>query len=122
MKYRSALVGMLMMGLFATGCVAEPEDAGDTGDTEEPALSETSSELTLGAHYCVDQSYASAERIGTGYVDTCWRSPIWSTTLSNGHMVTAITNCGGFSSAYAIVWSHWNSAYYYMRQDALRRC
>lgn len=129
MRINHALGGILTIALLGAGCVAETGDPADEQGQEqgeepaggEPELSETSSAITEGNHYCVDQSYASAERLG-GYSNVCWRSPIWSTTLSNGHKVTAATSCGAFSSAYTIVYSHWNGAYYYMRKDALTPC
>lgn len=118
MKHAHVLCAGLMISICAAGCI---DEAAELQDEQEPTLSETSSELTIGGHYCVDQSYASADRLGD-YVNVCWRSPSWSTTLSNGHKVTAVTNCSDFSSAYAIVYSHWNGVYYYMRKDAFRPC
>ena len=105
-----ALIGSLV------GCVA--------GDGEgDEATAEEASALSVGGHYCVNQSFASAQLTGSSAPLQCTTpgGPAFNTTLSNGHPVKVLGNCA--NPTYVYVQSLWNTSLFYMlRADAFRPC
>jgi hypothetical protein len=110
----AALMGSLV------GCVAGDGDGEGEGDE---TTAEEASALSVGGHYCVNQSFASAQQTGSSAPLQCTTpgGPAFNTTLSNGHPVKVLRNCA--NPTYVYVQSLWNTSLFYMlRADAFRPC
>jgi hypothetical protein len=111
----------VMMSFAVTALIGSLAGCLDGG---EDAVSEEASALTVGGHYCVQQSTASAFRTNSpwgplecsGFATSL---PV-NTALSYGHPVKVSVNCG--NPTYVNVLSLWTGSYYMMRADALTPC
>jgi hypothetical protein len=113
--------------LFAACAVEEPVVDGETEGDQLAIPDEL--QLDLGEEgvdgrpysqsYCVDQSYASANRVTCEWFPSMCSQPNYDTALSRDHRVRMQW---GTCGAYVHVYSLWNGACYHMRRDALRPC
>ena len=123
------LISLSLMSFAFAACAVEEPTVDSPGDTEGEELAIPDElQLDLGEEgvdgrpysqsYCVDQSYASANRVTCDYFPSCGSQPNYDTALSRDHRVRMQYDCG----TYVHVYSLWNQACYHMRRDALRPC
>jgi hypothetical protein len=121
------VISLSLMSLAFAACAVDPTVPEETGGEQLAIPDEL--QLDLGEDgvegrpynqsYCVDQSYASANRVTCEWFPSICSQPNYDTALSRDHRVRMQW---GTCGTYVHVYSLWNGACYHMRRDALRPC
>jgi hypothetical protein len=108
-------LSLLALGAaMMAGCVAQSDPSDDSGD---PA-GQSSVSQSISGRYCIDQSTASVELLGSDPQFLGCGTPSWNSQYSRNHPVNVHIDCG----TYVIAKDLWGTQYLILRQDALTPC